>query len=103
VRSGLLSFIIVVSVLFSPTQESWGGKLAETGWARITGVTVHGAMQLHYASGKVDWKRLNPDKVRSDTRLAIKNLFKPARYVETKQGSTLTFPGGDTLLYYELK
>lgn len=98
-----LSFFFVLAVLVAmPVIGGCGGKLTTTGWASVADVSDHGTMLLHYADGKMMWKRLNPDNFRSDSKLAFKHRSQPARYVETKQGSTLTFPGGDTLLYYEI-
>ncbi len=56
-------------------------------------------MRLQYADGKGAWKRINRDNIEKDFIVAGKNVFKWGRYVETKQGSTLTFPGGDTIIY----
>ena len=80
-----------------------GGQIAKTGWATVTGVSHGGVMRLSYPDGTAALKRINPDKVRKGTRTAAENLWKPARCVETDQGSTLTFPCGDTLLYYDVK
>jgi len=95
----LIVFALVVGL---PVVGGCGGKLTTTGWASVADVSDHGTMLLHYADGKMLWKRLNPDNVRSDSKLAFKNRSRPARYVETKKGSTLTFPGGETLIYYEI-
>ncbi len=80
-----------------------GGKLAKTGCATVTGVTPEGVMRLNYADGKTALKRVNPDNVRKAAQMAAENVLKPARYVETSQGSTLTFPCGKTLTYYDMK
>lgn len=89
-------------LILAACYQGFADPLSKNGWARVIDVSPHGAMLLQYASGKVAWKRINPDNVRKDTMLAVKNRFLPARYVETKQGSTLTFPKGETLIYYEL-
>jgi hypothetical protein len=81
------------------TTVGCGGKLATPGWASVTQVSPNGGIFLQYADGKADWKRIKPDNMPTDMQLAIKHLNQPARFVETKQGSTLTFPGGDTLNY----
>jgi len=77
-----------------------GGQIAKTGHARIIGVGF-GVMTLQYADGKKKLKRIDPDNLRAGTRMALENLGKPGKYVETTQGSTLTFPCGDTMNYYE--
>jgi hypothetical protein len=79
-----------------------GGKLATTGWATVTDITPQGAMLLRYEDGKAAWKLINPDNPRKEAAVASKNLLKPARFVETKKGSTLTFPSGDTINYREI-
>lgn len=79
-----------------------GGQLAKTGWAKVTDVS-HGVMRLQYRDGKYALKRVDPESIRGDSRTIAKNLFKSARYVETKQGNTLTFPCGQTLNYYDMK
>ncbi|MFH0826006.1 MAG: hypothetical protein V2B18_24895 [Pseudomonadota bacterium] len=78
-----------------------GGKLAETGCARVSGISPCGTMALQYPNGAVKFKRLGESSGRSDVQTVSKNLHAPARFVETKQGSTLTFPGGDTITYYD--
>ncbi|MEJ2719168.1 MAG: hypothetical protein P8182_18885 [Deltaproteobacteria bacterium] len=80
-----------------------GGQIAKTGWTTVTGVSHDGVMRLGYPDGTAALKRINPDTVRKSSRTAAENLLRPARYVETDQGSTLTFPCGDTLIYYDLK
>ena len=77
-----------------------GGQIAKTGHARIIGAGF-GVMTLQYADGKKKLKRIDPDNLRAGTRMALENLGKPGKYVETTQGSTLTFPCGDTMNYYE--
>jgi hypothetical protein len=78
------------------------GKLATAGAARVIQVAPNGAMLLQYEDGKAAWKLINPDSPRIDMETAEKNVLKPARYVETKKGSTLTFPSGDTILYKDI-
>jgi hypothetical protein len=101
-RPTLLILLVLALVMAIPVFGPCGERLTSTGWASVAGVSAHGTVLLHYADGKMVWKRLNPDNVRNDSKLAIKHRSQPARYVETKQGSTLTFPNGDTLLYYEI-
>jgi hypothetical protein len=96
--AALAAFGLIVAV-WTPGLAD---PLSKSGWATVVDVSPYGALLLQYADGKVAWKRINPDNVRNDTTLAVKNRFVPARYVETKQGSTLTFPRGETLIYYEL-
>ena len=79
-----------------------GGKLATTGWATVTEVQPNGVIRLDYPDGKAAWKRIDEDNIRKDTAAAAKNAFKPARFVETKKGSTLTFADGHTLIYHDL-
>jgi hypothetical protein len=94
----LAAFGLILAAL----APGFADPLSKRGWATVVDVSPYGALLLQYADGKVAWKRINPDNVRNDTALAVKNRFVPARYVETKQGSTLTFPRGETLIYYEL-
>jgi hypothetical protein len=96
-------FLLVVTLICSAlVAASCSGKIAKTGSATVTGVTLDGVMRLNYADGKTALKRVNPDDVRKATKMAAENAFKPARYVETSQGSTLTFPCGTTLTYYDM-
>jgi hypothetical protein len=89
--------VIVISV--ATLLAGCGGKLAKTGCAAVTGVTCNGDMSIQYPCGKAEWKRIDCKEGRKGIRLAEKNRFKPARYVETKSGSTLTFPDGETIVY----
>jgi hypothetical protein len=97
-----LVVLAVLGLTLAAQVQGFADPLSKNGWARVMDVSPHGALLLQYADGKAAWKRINPDNVRNDTKLAAKFRFQPARYVETKQGSTLTFPSGETLLYYEL-
>jgi hypothetical protein len=78
-----------------------GGKLARTGCAVVTDVTCNGEMRVHYADGKIRWKRIDSENFDRDVRTAEQNRFKPGKYVETKSGGTLTFPGEKTIVYYD--
>lgn len=99
-RLNILPLLVIVSAI--GLAGGCGGKLATAGWATVTDVTPYGAMLLQYQDGKAAWKLINPDNPREQTQLASKNLLKPARFVETKKGSTLTFPSGDTINYREV-
>lgn len=94
--------LAALGLFLAAQAPGFADPLSKNGWARVIDVSPYGALLLQYASGKVAWKRINPDNVRNDTGLAVKNRFLPARFVETTQGSTLTFPSGETLLYYEI-
>jgi hypothetical protein len=72
--------------------------MAESGWAAVGHVNPDGATLLH-KPGKTEWKRIHPDQMPASARIAAKNVGKPARFVETKNGGTLTFPEGDTIIY----
>lgn len=98
----LSSWWILVSALALPFLGC-GGPLAKTGCAVVTDVGCYGVMKMRYADGKAEWKRINRDNVRKDTEIAAENRFKPARYVETRNGGTLTFPDGDTVVYHDVQ
>ncbi len=92
---------MIVITLFS-FVGGCGGKLANTGWATVSEVHPNGVMRLNYPDGKTGLKRIDDENIRKDTKAAVKNVLKPARYVETKKGSTLTFPDGHTLIYHDI-
>lgn len=96
-------FIALPALLAVIVLGGCGGPIAKTGWTTVTAVSPHGVMRLGYPDGTAAWKRIDPDKVRKGARTAAENMLKPARFVETDQGSTLTFPCGDTLIYYDMK
>lgn len=79
-----------------------GGKLASPGLAKVTYVAPDGGILLQYADGKAAWKKIKRENIPYDMETAIKHVNEPARFVETYQGSTLTFPDGDTLNYQDL-
>jgi hypothetical protein len=84
------------------TLTACGGQLAKPGCATVSQVCPNGLMLLHYPEGTCEWKRLHSDDVCKDSAELAKNLYKPAKVVETKKGSTITFPCGDTFIYQDL-
>jgi hypothetical protein len=97
-----VSFILALVIIPLLLVTGCGGKLANTGWATVAEVRSDGIMRLNYPDGKTGLKRIDEENIRKDTKTAAKNLRKPARYVETKKGSTLTFPDGHTLIYHDI-
>jgi hypothetical protein len=99
----LISFILGLTII-TPflLVGGCGGKLANTGWATVGEVRSDGVMRLNYPDGKTGLKRIDEENLPKDTKAAAKNMLKPARYVETKKGSTLTFPDGHTLIYHDI-
>lgn len=95
--------LLTAAILGALLLQGCSGPIAKSGWATVTGLSPDGVMRLDYAEGKAALKRVNPDNVRKETQTVAKNLQRPARYVETSQGSTLTFPCGDTVTYYDMK
>jgi hypothetical protein len=77
------------------------GRATKTGCATATWVGCDGRMGLTYAEGRAAVKQLDPEALPKAAKTTAKNLFEPARYVETTQGSTLTFPNGHTVVYYD--
>jgi hypothetical protein len=94
--------LALAAVMTAAALSGCGGKLAKTGCATITDVTCDGAMRIQYPNGKADWKRMEYDNVPRDVRIAQENRWKPARYVETKNGGTITFPAGDTITFHDM-
>ena len=92
----------IVMVLLISLIAGCGGKLADTGWAAVSEVHPNGVIRLNYPDGKTRLKRIDDENLRSDTKAAAKNMLKPSRFVETKKGSTLTFPDGHTLIYHDI-
>lgn len=92
----------LAAVMIAGALCGCAGKLAKTGCATVTDVTCDGAMRIQYANGKADWKRMECDNVRRDVRIAQQNRWKPAQYVETKSGGTITFPKGDTITFHDM-
>jgi len=93
--------IVAATILFL-CAAGCGGRLANTGFARVTEVSPQGAIRVQYDNGELAWKKVDPDNARKDTLIAMKNRLKPAKYLETKNGSTLTFLDGETIVYKNL-
>ncbi len=91
-----------ISILVGLMLQGCGGKIASTGTACVTEVVPNGVFSLQYEDGVREWRRVNPDNSVEQTRIAAKNKFSPARYVETKRGSTLTFVDGKSINYLPL-
>lgn len=99
--SGLF-FTSVLLALTTILTHGCGGKIATTGSAFVTDVAPNGIFRMQYDDGKAEWKRVSPDDPAQTTRIAASNRLTPARYVETKRGSTLTFVDGKTINYLPL-
>ncbi|MEW6351127.1 MAG: hypothetical protein AB1646_18880 [Thermodesulfobacteriota bacterium] len=101
VVKGLVYVAMVLAVAVGP----WGcgGRIATNGCAVVTGVACDGSMRLQYKDGKTAVKRLECDNLAKDLKTVGKNQFQPARFVETRKGSTLTFPDGQTIHYKDVK
>ncbi len=96
------SLCILIVAHITLLTAGCGGRLANTGFARVTEVSPLGAIRVQYDSGELSWKKVDPDNARKDTQIAMKNILRPAKYVETKNGSTLTFLDGETITYKNL-
>lgn len=94
----LLLFVLIVGC-FLPAACS--DPLARTGRARVTGLDAQGFMTMQYEDGSIKHKRVDPGAAPEDMEMVVENLLQPARYVETNKGSTLTFPSGDTIQYFD--
>lgn len=94
VLSKLLPGLILVLVL-----AGCGGRLAEPREGTVTGVWNNGAMMLQYSDGTSSYKMIDSDDRRIDSRKVAKHLFQPAKLIETKKGSTITFPDGESFVY----
>jgi hypothetical protein len=103
VKIRLFPALIVIGFIPLLSLGACGGKLAQTGCTVVTGLSCDGIMRLRYGNGKVAVKKLNGSSVPKEIKTVSKNLLKPARFVETSKGSTLTFPNGDTVNYKEVK
>ncbi len=96
-----VSTLVASALMLVLGMGGCSAKATRVGCAQVTGVSCDGVMRVSYADGKAALKQIDPDDLRKGTKTAIENMFKPARYVETTQGSTLTFPCGKSLLYYD--
>lgn len=101
-RTSLKSMLACLAISIAMMNNSCGGKIASTGTAFVTDVAPNGVFTMQYEDGERKWKRVDPDNPVEQTRIASKNKFSPARYVETKRGSTLTFADGKTINYFPL-
>lgn len=95
--------LFILSAALITLVGGCGGQIAKTGGARVTDVSPQGFFTLQYADGKAEVKRISPDNMPKDCRIALKNMLAPARYVETARDSTLTLPQGDTITYQNVK
>ncbi len=68
-RSSIL--IAAISILFL-CVAGCGGRLANTGFARVTEVSPQGAIRVQYDSGELSWKKVDPGNARKDTLIAMK-------------------------------
>lgn len=98
----LKSLLTFMSLSIALMGSSCGGKIASVGTAFVTDVAPNGVFTMQYEDGAREWKRVDPDNPVEQTRIASKNRFSPARYVQTKRGSTLTFVDGKTINYLPL-
>ena len=101
-RTSLKTTLAFLGISIAIVNTSCGGKIASTGTAFVTDVAPNGVFTMQYEDGERKWKRVDPDNPVEQTRIASKNRFSPARYVETKRGSTLTFVDGKTINYFPL-
>jgi hypothetical protein len=97
-----LALTILLGFFSLSLLSGCGGKIAKTDYAAVTEIAPNGVMRMQYADGKAAWKRVNEENGPKDCTVVAKNLFKWARVVETKKGSTLTFPNGDTIIYQNM-
>jgi hypothetical protein len=95
-------FIVLLTILAASALSCCGGKLAATGSVTVTGMHGNGEMRLSYPDGKTKIKRLKADSGPKEAAKVARNLFKPARFVETIKGGTLTFPDGDTVIFQDV-
>lgn len=65
----------------------------------VTGVWKNGAMLLQYSDGTSSYKMIDSDAPPLDSIKVARYLYQPAKLVETKRGSTITFPDGETFVY----
>lgn len=94
--SSFLYVVLLISLI-----SACGGKIAKTGVGSVMDVNDGGAFTFSYADGRQSWKKFGRDSLKKDIIIAKKNRLKTARFVETEKGGTLTFPDGNTILYYD--
>lgn len=94
---------LIAAILLMTLLCSCGGKLAKTGVGSVMDVNNCGFFRMYYPDGSQSWKRFDQDSINKDIKVAYQNRLKPARFVETPKGGSLTFPDGKTILYYENK
>jgi hypothetical protein len=98
------SLLRLAVILFSAgVLCSCGGKIAKTGVGFVGDVNDCGVFRLSHTDGSQSWKRLQPDSSRQDFKTVQQNTMKPAKYVETPKGGTLTFQDGSTVVYQDIK
>jgi hypothetical protein len=91
--------ILVACILFLLNVVGCAAQMTTSGWASVSQLYPNGGMLMVYSDGKTSWKAIEPNNIRKEFEIVAKNIGKPARYVETKRGSTLSFPNGDTIHY----
>jgi hypothetical protein len=96
-RAFLNMLLIGMALVFVLT--GCGGKLAEPRQGRVTGVWNNGAMLVEYSDGMSSYKMIDSDDRRMDSKKVAKYMFQPAKMIETKKGSTITFPDGESFVY----
>ncbi|MDA8407382.1 MAG: hypothetical protein M0T73_11080 [Deltaproteobacteria bacterium] len=96
----ILGFYVVILMSL---LSSCGGKIAKTGVGSVVDVNDWGVFSFAYPDGFQSWKRFGPETMKKDIKVAQQNVRKPARFVETPKGGSLTFPDGKTILYYDNK
>ena len=98
-----LRIFLALNLLLLVVLCSCGGKIAKTGIGSVIDVNDWGVFSLGYPDGSQSLKRLDQNTTRKDIKIARHNRLKPARFVETAKGGTLTFLDGKTILYYDCK
>ncbi len=98
----LISYLLC-AILLMALLSACGGKMAKTGVGSVMDVNDCGVFRFAYPDGSQSWKRFGQDSLNKDIKVVQQNRLKPARFVETPKGGTLTFPDGKTILYYDNK